>query len=112
MIQQLTGVVHRQWVYRNTLVHFRRQGGASRNQFDMLVHRVKELVVMDPDEMLGGDRNLLEVSQDTLGGMCPTKQKSWIAEVEASRSAKRKEGVRKGDRVHSGARNQIQTGGS
>ena len=73
MIQQLTGVVHRQWVYQNTLVHFRRQGGVSRNQFDTLVHRVEELVVMYPDEMLEGDRSLLKVSEDTLGGMCPTK---------------------------------------
>ena len=46
MIQQLTGVVHRQWVYRNTLVHFRRQDGVSQNQFDTLVRRVEELVVM------------------------------------------------------------------
>ena len=29
MIRQLTGVVHRQWVYQNTLVYFRRQGGVS-----------------------------------------------------------------------------------
>ena len=60
----------------------------------MLARRVEALVVMDPDEMLEGDRSLLKVSQDTLGKMCPTKQKVWIAEVEASRSAKRKEGVR------------------
>ena len=44
--------------------------------------------------------------------MCPTKQKAWIAEVEASRSVKRKEGVRQGNRVHSGMRDHIQTGGS
>ena len=36
---------------------------------------------MDPDEMLEGDRKLLEVSQDTLGGLCSMKQKAWIAEV-------------------------------
>ena len=95
-MQQLTGVVHRQWVYRNTIVHFRRQGGVSRNQFDTLVRRVEELVVMDPDEMLEGDQNLLKVSQDTLGGMCPLKQKAWIVEVEA-----RKESVRQGNRAHS-----------
>ena len=111
-MQQLTGVVHRQRVYRNTLVHFRRQGGVSRNQFDTLVRRVKELVVMDPDEILEGDRSLLKVSQDTLGEMCPTKQKAWIAEVESSRSTKRKEGVSQGNRVHSGMRDQVQTGGS
>ena len=96
MIQQLLGVVHRQWVCWNILVHFRRQGGVSRNQFDTLVRRVEELVVMDPDEMLEDDRSLLKVSQDTLGGMCPLKQKAWIVEVEA-----RKESVRQGNRAHS-----------
>ena len=111
MIQQLTGVVHRQWMYRNTLVHFQQQGGVSRNQFDTLVRRVEELVVMDPDEMLEDDRSLLKVGQDTLGKMCLTKQKAWIAEVEASRSAKRKEGVRQGNHVHSGVRDHAQTGG-
>ena len=112
MIQQLLGVVHRQWVCWNILVHFRRQGGVSRNQFDTLVRRVEELVVMDPDEMLEGDKSLLKVSQNTLGKMCLTKQIAWIQEVEASRSAKRKEGVRQGDRVHSGMRDHVQTGGS
>ena len=73
MIQQLTGVVHRQWMYRNTLVHFQQQGGVSRNQFETLVRRMEELVVMDPDEMLEDDRSLLKVSQYTLGNMCPTK---------------------------------------
>ena len=29
MTQQLTGVIHRQWVYRNTVVHIRRQGSVS-----------------------------------------------------------------------------------
>ena len=105
MIQQLTGVVHRQWVYRNTLVHFQQQGGVSPNQFDSLVRRVEELVIMDPDEMLEGDRKLLKVNQNALGGMCPMKQKTWIAEVEASRSAKRKERVRQGNLVHSGVEN-------
>ena len=56
----------------------------SQNQFDSLVRRVEELVIMDPDEMLEGDRKLLKVNQNTLGGMCPTKQKAWVAEVEAS----------------------------
>ena len=85
----------------------------SRNQFDTLVRRVEKLVVMDPDEMLEDDKNLLEVSQDTLCRRdVPDKAKAWIAEVETSRSAKRKEGVRRGDRVHSGARNHVQTGGS
>ena len=71
------------------------------------MRRVEELVVMDPDEMLEGDKSLLKVSQDTLGKMCPTKQKSWIAEVEAPRSAKRKECVRQGNRVHSGMRDHV-----
>ena len=60
---------------------------------------------MDPDEMLEGDRKLLKVNQNTLGGMCPTKQKAWVAEVDASRSAKRKEHVRHENLVHSGVEN-------
>ena len=62
--------------------------------------------------MLEGNRKLLEVSQDTLGGMSPTKQKACIAEVEASRSAKKKEGVRQGNRIHSDMRDRVQTGSS
>ena len=70
---------------------------------------MEELVIMDPDEMLETDRKLLKVSQNTLGGMCPTKQKVWVAEVEASRSAKRKEHVRQGNHVHSGVENHAGT---
>ena len=62
IIQQLTGVVHRQWVYRNTLAHFRRQGGVSQNQFDTLVNRVEELIIMDQDEILETDRKLLKIN--------------------------------------------------
>ena len=64
---------------------------------------------MDPDEMLEGDRKLLKVSQNTLGGMRPTKQKAQIAEVEASRSAKRKETTRQGNHVHSSVENHAGT---
>ena len=67
--------------------------------------RVEELVIMDPDEMLETDRKLLEANQNTLGGMCPTKQKACVAEVEASRSTKRKERVRQGNIVHSSVEN-------
>ena len=81
-------------MHRNTLVHFRRQGGVSQNQFDTLVSRVGELVVVDPDKVLETARRLLEVDQAALGRMCPTRQKAWAAEVEASRSAKRKERTR------------------
>ena len=41
--------------------------------------------------------------------MCPTKQKAWIAEVEASRSEKRKGRVRQGNRVYSGVENHAGT---
>ena len=64
------------------------------------MRRVEELVIMDPDEMLEADRKLLEINQNTLGGMCPTKQKAWATEVKATRSAKRKKRVRQGDPVH------------
>ena len=37
----------------------------SQNQFDSLVRRVEELVIMDPDELLKGNRKLLKISQDT-----------------------------------------------
>ena len=64
----------------------------SQNQFDSLVRRAEELVIMDLDKILEADRKLLEIDQNTLGEMCPTKQKVWPAEVEASRSAE-KEGT-------------------
>ena len=44
--------------------------------------------------------------------MCPTKQKAWIEEVEASRSAKRKERVRRGNLAHSGVESCARTEGS
>ena len=42
----------------------------------------------------------------------PDEAEAWIAEVEVSGSAKRKEGVRQGNHVHSGMRDHVQTGGS
>ena len=72
----------------------------SQNQFDALVHRVGEPVIIDPDEVLETDRRLLKINQATLGGMCPTRQKAWAAEVEASRSVRRKEYMRQRAPVH------------
>ena len=66
------------------------------------MRRVEELVIMGPDEKLKADRKLLKIDQNTLGRMCPTKQKAWAAEMEASRSANRNECVRQGNPVHSG----------
>ena len=55
---------------------------------------MEELVVMEPDEMLEDDKSLLKVSQDTLGNMCPTKQKAWVAEVHRGLEKCKKEGRR------------------
>ena len=60
------------------------------------------MVIMDPDKMIEADRKLLKIDQNTLGGMCQTKEKVLAAEVETSRSAKRKEHVRQRNPVHSG----------
>ena len=55
---------------------------------------------MDPDKVLETARRLLEVDQAALGRMCPTRQKAWAAEVEASRSVRRKEYMRQRAPVH------------
>ena len=47
-----------------------------------------------------------------VGGMFPTKHKAWVAEVEASRRAKRKEHIRQGNPVHSDVVNNTGTDSS
>ena len=52
LIHRLLELTHRQWIYRNTEVHFVPEGGLTARQHESLMSRVEEYASMDPADLL------------------------------------------------------------
>lgn len=86
-IERLIRITHRQWLFRNAKVHFKRADGLTIAQHKRLTQRMKEALLIDPDDLLAEDRGLLDEDPYLLGKSSPQNQRYWIASVESAFSA-------------------------
>ena len=86
-IERLIRITHRQWLLRNARVHFKRADGLTSAQHKRLTKRMKEALLIDPDDLLSDDRGLLDEDPYLLGQSTAQNQRYWIASVEAAFSA-------------------------
>lgn len=84
LIRQLQQLTHRQWVYRNMVVHSNVGGNLSAKQHDQLVERVDALLMMDPHELLPEHRVLLEMDFEKVGSGSVVDLQLWEAEMNAA----------------------------
>ena len=87
LITNLLQLTHKQWLLRNARVHIKRKGDLTSKEHDALLAKIEKLMWTDPDDLLPGDRILLDEDFHALGKASAIDQQLWVAEMEASISA-------------------------
>ena len=79
-------ITHRQWIFRNSHVHFKKLEGMTEAQHLKIFDKVEELMTVDPIELLPKHRHLLEGEFGTLGENSSAARQNWIASMESALS--------------------------
>ena len=84
MLMQAT---HKQWLFQNVHVHYCKLEGLTPQQHEEVLHRVEELMEVDPAKLLGQHRSLFEEDFHELRAGSTGMRKTWIASVESALAA-------------------------
>jgi hypothetical protein len=52
LINKLHNIVHKQWIYRNTCIHYRGTDGFTMPEHNKIINRVEEYSLIDPKDLL------------------------------------------------------------
>jgi hypothetical protein len=52
LINKLHNIVHKQWIYRNTCIHYRGTDGLTVLEHNEIINRVEEYALIDPKDLL------------------------------------------------------------
>ena len=85
-IDSLLSLTHKQWIFRNSKVHFKTDG-LTATQHDALETRVKELMSTLPSALLSKDRYLLSEDFHQLGEGPAAIRQVWAASMESALGA-------------------------
>jgi hypothetical protein len=83
-ITKLLNIVHKQWIYRNTLIHYRGKDGFTIPEHHEIINRVEEYFTIDPDSILPRHRHLLDTDFEALGSGPPSDRLLWLADVDTA----------------------------
>ena len=87
LVSHLLRITHRQWTYRNSVVHFTIEGRPV-DQHHQVIAEMKELMQVDPYTLLPQYRHLfLEEDFEALGAGSTTNRLYWIAAAKAAIAA-------------------------
>jgi len=84
IIEQLLRITHKQWLLRNSLLHYKCADGRTMAEKRSIARRVKDLLWIDPEDLHEDDRPLLFEDPEELGASSTTHQAYWVACVEAA----------------------------
>ena len=82
-IEHLVSITHKQWIFRNSKVHFKKDGHTEA-EHERIFDKVEELMKIDPDDLLPCHKHLLEVDFHALGKGKAVGRKYWIGRMEAA----------------------------
>lgn len=86
-VRRLMVATHKQWLYRNSHVHYAKLDGLTEKQHEAIFERCKELLMVDPADLLDRHRYLLEGDFTELGEGSAVDRQNWIASMESAMSA-------------------------
>ena len=52
LVSQLLRMTHKQWLFRNMHVHYKKMDGLTETQHEAIFKEVQELIVVDPGSLL------------------------------------------------------------
>ncbi len=83
-ITKLLNVVHKQWIYRNTLIHYRGKDGFIIPEHHEIINRIEEYFTIDPDSILPRHHHLLNTDFEALGSGPTSNCLLWLADVDTA----------------------------
>jgi hypothetical protein len=89
LVDKLLQLTHRQWILRNTEIHYNLPDGFFLSQHeDVFNHALNLWQTLDPGELLDRHQHLLKMTDGELGRCSPLRRQMWIADVESAMEAK------------------------
>ena len=85
-ITKLLNIVHKQWIYRNTLIHYRCQDGLTIPEQHEICNRVEEYSSIDPESILPRHQHLFDTDFEALGSGPTSHRLLWLAEMDTALS--------------------------
>ena len=86
LINRLLGLTHRQWLYRNAVVHHKGADGYTTAEHEAIVNKLSDFLLVDPLDFLSRDRGLLDEDFEKLGSS-PAAGAMWIEAMDTAISA-------------------------
>jgi hypothetical protein len=86
-INKLHNIVHKQWIYRNSFIHYPGADGLTLPEHHDILNRIEEHIYSDPESLLPRYRYLLEADYASLGSGSTTSQLLWLANVKSAMAA-------------------------
>jgi len=84
LICKLLELTHKQWLFRNSHVHYKKLDGLTLAQHDQIFKKVMKPMWTDPSDLLTKHRHLLEEDFEKLGDNTADARKIWIASMESA----------------------------
>jgi hypothetical protein len=88
-VQHLVGIIHKQWVYRNACIHLKSVEGRTTADHRVILEEVRNMMGVDPSNLLSCHRHLLEQDWEQMGSTTTTARLEWLERVDSALAAKR-----------------------
>ena len=86
-ISKLHNIVHKQWIYRNSVIHYEGRDGWTLPDQHAILSKVEEYALIDPDTILPRHRFLFDTDFEALGSGPTSHRLFWLAEFDTALAA-------------------------
>ena len=86
-ISKLLSLTHKQWLFRNSHVHYKKLEGLTPQEHEEIFSKVRELMWTDPADLLARHQHLLEGDFRQLGEGSSGVRQQWIESMESALKA-------------------------
>jgi hypothetical protein len=87
MINKLHKIVHKQWIYRNLVLHYQGKDGLTIPEHQDIMNQVKLHSLTDPDSLLPRHRSLMDTDFGVLGTGPTSERLTWLADMQSAITA-------------------------
>jgi hypothetical protein len=86
-VQYLLNITHRQWLYRNARIYLRKLDGMTNDEHLEVIDLVKDMMLVDPADLLPCHRSLLRIDFEQLGEGSSIDRKLWLTKMHSAIAA-------------------------
>ncbi len=86
-INKFHNIIHKQWMYRNSVIHYRGKDGLTMPDHHEILNWVEEHAFTNPDSLLLQHKYLLDTDFEALGSGSTPDQLHWLADMRSAIAA-------------------------